>query len=89
MQISNEIVKEKLNNVGCGMCLAKWTQVTMHLHNGMTHSCHHPSPHKIPLSEIKSNPSALHNTKHKKFRRKEMLEGIKCKELKTFLLAVK
>ncbi len=68
-------VKDKLDNVGCGFCLAKWTQVTMHLHNGLTHSCHHPTPHKIPLVEIKNNPSALHNTKHKKYKRKEMLEG--------------
>ena len=68
-------VKNKLDNIGCGFCLAKWTQVTMHLHNGLTHSCHHPTPHKIPLSEIKNNPSALHNTKHKKYKRKEMLEG--------------
>ena len=68
-------VKKKLDGVGCGFCLAKWTQVTMHLGTGMTHSCHHPSPHKIPLNELKRNPSALHNTKHKKTRRKEMLEG--------------
>lgn len=68
-------VKQKLNNVGCGFCLAKWTQVTMHLHNGMTHSCHHPTPHKIPLSEIGRNHTALHNTQHKKKARKEMLEG--------------
>ena len=68
-------VKKKLDKVGCGFCLAKWTQVTMHLGTGMTHSCHHPSPHKIPLAELKRNPSALHNTQHKKTRRKEMLEG--------------
>ena len=68
-------VKKKLDGVGCGFCLAKWTQVTMHLGTGMTHSCHHPSPHKIPLNELKRNPSALHNTKYKKTRRKEMLEG--------------
>lgn len=72
--------KKRMDNVGCGFCLAKWTQVTMHLHNGLTHSCHHPSPHKIPLSEIKENPTALHNTKYKKERRKEMLEGKKPKE---------
>ena len=30
--------KDKLDNVGCGMCLAKWTQVTMHLQLGHTHS---------------------------------------------------
>jgi organic radical activating enzyme len=68
-------VKKKLDKVGCGFCLAKWTQVTLHLGTGMTHSCHHPSPHKIPLAELKRNPSALHNTQHKKTRRKEMLEG--------------
>lgn len=73
-------VKSKLDKVGCGFCLAKWTQVTMHLGLGMTHSCHHPSPHKIPLNEIKRNPSALHNTLHKKRRRKEMLEGKKPSE---------
>ena len=70
-----ENTKNKLNGVGCGFCLAKWTQVTMHLHNGTTHSCHHPAPHKIPLEEIKRNPSALHNTRFKKLKRKEMLEG--------------
>ena len=73
--MTSQEVKDKLDKVGCGMCLAKWTQVTMHLSMGMTHSCHHPSPHKIPLSQIKRNPSALHNTKFKKLKRKEMLEG--------------
>ena len=73
-------VKDKLDSVGCGFCLAKWTQVTMHLHNGMTHSCHHPSPHKIPLDEILENPTALHNTNYKKEKRKEMLEGKRPKE---------
>ena len=67
--------KEKLDSVGCGFCLAKWTQVTIHLGAGLTHSCHHPVQHKIPLSELKRNPSALHNTKFKKEKRKEMLEG--------------
>ena len=69
--------RNKLNMVGCGFCLAKWTQVTMHLHNGTTHSCHHPKPHKIPLEEILSNPTALHNTKFKKEIRKEMLDDKK------------
>jgi organic radical activating enzyme len=68
-------MKEKLNSVGCGFCLAKWTQVTMHLHNGTTHSCHHPSPHKVSLDEIKRNPTALHNSTIKKYARREMLEG--------------
>jgi len=72
-----ENTRNKLNTVGCGFCLAKWTQVTMHLHNGTTHSCHHPKPHKIPLEEVLTNPTALHNTKFKKEIRKEMLEDKK------------
>ena len=70
-------IKKELDSKGCGFCLAKWTQVTIHLHNGMTHSCHHPGPHKIPLEEIRVNPTALHNTNFKKLKRKEMLEGKK------------
>ena len=52
-----------LNEVSPSFCTAKWKQVTLHLHSGQTHSCHHPVPHKIPLDEIADNPSALHNTK--------------------------
>ena len=72
--------KNKLNEVGCGMCLAKWTQVTLHLQMGQTHSCHHPSPHHVPLHELNIDPSALHNTSYKKKQRKLMLEGGKPKE---------
>lgn len=68
-------VKDELDNIGKGMCLAKWTQVTLQLQTGHNHSCHHPTTHKISTTEISRNPSALHNTKYKKLRRKEMLEG--------------
>jgi hypothetical protein len=68
-------VRENLNKIGPGMCLAKWTQVTMHLQLGHTHSCHHPKTHLISQTEIKRNPTALHNTRFKKLKRKEMLEG--------------
>lgn len=67
--------KENLDKIGCGMCLAKWTQVTMHLQTGHTHSCHHPRTHVVPLGELKRNPTALHNTRHKKIARKEMLNN--------------
>ena len=73
--MTSEEVKGKLDKVGCGMCLAKWTQVTIHLGPGLTHSCHHVGAHKIPLDELKNNPNALHNTIQKKMRRKEMQEG--------------
>jgi len=68
-------IKNELDKVGCGFCLAKWTQVTIHLHLGRTHSCHHPDTHPIPVSELQNNPSALHNTRFKKKKRKEMLDG--------------
>ena len=70
-----EHVLEKLNSVGCGFCLAKWTQVTMHLGSGLTHSCHHPKAHPIDLNDLASNPSVLHNTGFKKNVRKQMLRG--------------
>lgn len=73
--IDFNITKDKLDKVGCGFCLAKWTQVTMHLHNGTTHSCHHPVPHKVGLEEIQRNYSALHNSNQKKLARREMLEN--------------
>lgn len=50
-------------------------QVTIHLQNGHTHSCHHPDTHKIPLKELEKDPSALHNTRFKKHLRQEMLDG--------------
>lgn len=73
-------VKTLLNTTGSGFCLAKFTQVTMHLGTGKTHACHHPSPHKIPLEELNNNPAALFNTKHLKNARKEMIEGKKPSE---------
>jgi organic radical activating enzyme len=56
-------------------CYAKWYHTTIYLQTGETHSCYHPAPHKIDVDEIETNPSALHNTKHKKLERKMMLEG--------------
>lgn len=70
-----ENTKKELNAVSPSFCLAKWQQVTLHLQNGQTHSCHHPTAHSIPLKELEGNPSALHNTGFKKAQRKLMLEG--------------
>ena len=67
--------REKINNVSCSFCTAKWLQTTLLLQNGYNHSCHHPAPHKIPLQEIEADPAALHNSRHKKKMRKMMLEG--------------
>jgi sulfatase maturation enzyme AslB (radical SAM superfamily) len=73
-------VRDELNAISPSFCLAKWKQVTVHLQNGQTHSCHHPGTHHVPLTEIARNPSALHNTQYKKEQRKLMLEGKRPKE---------
>jgi hypothetical protein len=67
--------REKINSVSPSFCTAKWLQTTLYLQNGYNHSCHHPSPHKIPLDEIENNPSALHNSNFKKSQRAMMQKG--------------
>tara|TARA_R110000851_G_scaffold21718_1_gene64919 strand:- start:208 stop:1806 length:1599 start_codon:yes stop_codon:yes gene_type:complete len=75
-----ENVQTLLNSTGCGFCLAKFTQVTMHLGTGFVHSCHHPKPHKISVEEIEKDYRALFNTSHLKQVRKEMLNNQKPSE---------
>ena len=44
--------KKELNDVGCGFCLAKWTQVTMHFHSHLNHRLYlylHLKSHNIIL----------------------------------------
>ena len=65
-----EIMKKKL---GPALCLAKWKQVSLHLPTGLNNSCYHPPLHAIDADVLKDNPSALHNTEHKKEQRKIML----------------
>ena len=73
-QAADEAEKQ-LKFISKTMCYAKWAQASMHLTNGMTHSCYHPPLHTINVEDIKQNPSALHNTAQKKAERKQMLDG--------------
>jgi organic radical activating enzyme len=66
--------EEMKNQLGTAMCLAKWKQVSLHLPTGLNNSCYHPPLHPIDAAELKDNPSALHNTAHKKQQRKIMLK---------------
>lgn len=68
-------VKSKLDKVGPGFCLEKWTSAVFHLQKGSTNSCHHCRGHVIPLEEVKKNIHAIHNTPTKKEQRKIMIEG--------------
>ena len=67
--------RDKINLVSPSFCTAKWLQTTLYLQNGYNHSCHHPSPHKIPVDEVLADPAALHNSQHKKKQREMMLAG--------------
>tara|TARA_B100000424_G_scaffold127640_1_gene96618 strand:+ start:4089 stop:5459 length:1371 start_codon:yes stop_codon:yes gene_type:complete len=58
-------------------CFAKWYHANIYFQTGETHSCYHPAPHKIDVDEIKTNPSAIHNTKQKIIERQAMLNGQK------------
>ena len=60
--------------LGPSLCLAKWKQVSLHLTTGLNNSCYHPPLHMIDPEAIEINPSALHNTWHKKAQRKIMLK---------------
>ena len=66
--------EEMKTQLGTGMCLAKWKQVSLHLTTGLNNSCYHPPLHAIPIDLLKNNPSALHNTPYKKEQRKIMLK---------------
>jgi organic radical activating enzyme len=61
------------SQLGKGLCLAKWKQVSLHLPTGLNNSCYHPPLHPIPAELLADNPSALHNTPHKKEQRRIML----------------
>ncbi len=67
--------KQKLDPKSASFCAAKWYNATIWLGSGQTTSCHHPLPHAIDLEEIKTNPSAIHNTKQKKEQRRQMQSG--------------
>ena len=69
---SAEQMKEQL---GPALCLAKWKQVSLHLPTGLNNSCYHPPLHAIDPEAIKLDPSALHNTEHKKQQRQIMLRN--------------
>lgn len=68
--------KERLiDKISDSYCAAKWLNATIWLGNGQTASCHHPLGHQIDANELIENPTAIHNTPHKKYMRKLMQEG--------------
>jgi organic radical activating enzyme len=64
-----------LDNLSSSFCAAKWYNATIWLGSGQTTSCHHPPAHSIDLEEIKTRPSAIHNTVEKKIDRLNMQLG--------------
>lgn len=71
---------EKINSVSPTFCSAKWLTSTTTLYNGYTHSCHHPSAHKIKVEDLNKSSTALHNTPTKLSARNDMLNGVQTPE---------
>lgn len=67
--------KRMIDPVSSSFCAAKWLNATIWLDQGKTTSCHLPPCHPISKWEILWNPSALHNSRHKKIQRQKMLKG--------------
>ena len=72
--------KRLIDPISDSYCAAKWLNATIWLGNGQTTSCHHPLGHQIDANELIDNPSAIHNTQHKKLMRKMMQEGTRPQE---------
>ena len=70
-----EFRQQVLDTKSASFCAAKWYNATIWLGSGMTTSCHHPPAHRIDAEEIKTNPSAIHNTVEKKIDRLNMQLG--------------
>jgi organic radical activating enzyme len=71
----HEYKERIIDPISKSFCAAKWYNATIWLGHGQTTSCHHPPAHWIPTDELMINPTAIHNTKHKKLMRKMMQEG--------------
>ena len=70
-----EFRRQVLDTKSASFCAAKWYNATIWLGSGQTTSCHHPPAHAIDVEEIKTNPSAIHNTVAKKIDRLNMQLG--------------
>lgn len=70
-----EFRQQVLDTKSASFCAAKWYNATIWLGSGQTTSCHHPPAHAIDAEEIKTNPSAIHNTVQKKIDRLNMQLG--------------
>jgi len=70
-----EFRRQYLDTKSASFCAAKWYNATIWLGSGQTTSCHHPPAHSIDVEELKTNPSALHNTVEKKIDRLNMQLG--------------
>jgi organic radical activating enzyme len=72
--------KRMIDPISDTFCAAKWYNATIWLGHGQSTSCHHPPGHWIDPGLLEANPSAIHNTPHKKLMRKMMQEGTRPNE---------
>lgn len=72
--------QDTLDALSPSFCGAKWYDSTIWLNSGLTASCHHTPAHAISREAIKTDPSAIHNTDHKKSMRRLMQKGFRPEE---------
>lgn len=70
-----EFKRTVMDTKSSSWCAAKWYNATIWLGAGVTTSCHHPHPHRIPTHNLSNNPSLIHNTPEKKQDRAMMMKG--------------
>ena len=75
-----ENVKNDLNFIGKGFCLAKWLELDLDLSLGRNRSCNLVPYHSLPLDDLKDNVDLFNNSEYKKIQRKFMLDEIQPKE---------
>ena len=75
-----EEFNHKLNSISPTLCLAKWYQTTLRLHNGQSSSCCLQEPKNLDLGSIEKNPSKLHNGEQHIYDRQRLLNGEKISE---------
>lgn len=79
-QNDKKIIRDNLNSIGKGFCLAKWYELDLDLSAGANRSCELVQYHSIPIDDIRRSSSLFHNSEYKKIQRKFMIIGIQPKE---------
>ncbi len=74
-----EDAREKLNQVSPAFCLAKWDQMSLHLHASQHQACHLSEANPIDVPSLEKNPLGLYNSSGMKKTRTLHTRGVRSK----------